>query len=152
PRERSRREAPAPAAGPARIPRAGAAPEDARDAVTALPEGPSSEPGSPPPGAPGRDADTAWQAAVQASEHGRPAEAIPVLQDFVERWPSDPHAVEARFRLGEAYYADANFPQAIVEFDRVAARDTEARAPDALYKVALSYYELGYEQNALDHL
>jgi tol-pal system protein YbgF len=126
------------------------APPPARAPVRALP---SEEPAGEWAVARETDPDAAWERAKNAYDQVRFAEAVPLLLDFVERFPGDDRAVEALFLVGESFYAEANFPQAAVEFGKVVQGYPRApRAADALYKVALSYYELGYEQNALEHL
>lgn len=107
---------------------------------------------SPGAGARGASPDRLADAEL-ALERGQHREAIALYAEFLERQPRDPRRGQAQFGLAEAYYADANFPQAIIEYDKVVKSDPAGSlAPDALYKIALCYYELGYEQNAREHL
>lgn len=116
-------------------------------------------PDDPDPGprsataSPGLDGDAAWRRAKETYDRTRYEQAIPLLRGFVRDHADHPRAVEAQYLLGESYYAEANFAQAIVEFGKVADNSPrQPQAADALYKIALSYYEIGYANNAREYL
>jgi tol-pal system protein YbgF len=112
--------APAPAAGP---------PErQAREAA-------------PRPGA----AETAYGTALatfRAREHGQ---AVLEFMDFIVKYPRHSLAPNAQYWIGEAYYVQHDYRQALTEFQKVLDVDAATgtgKTPDALLKIGLCYVNL----------
>ena len=98
-------------------------------------------------------ADQQFSAAEDAFGDRDFARAIGLFREFLRLHSTDGRVARVLYLLGESYYAEANFAQAIVELGKVTdGYPNDPNAPDAIYKIALSYYELGYERNALEHL
>ncbi len=69
--------------------------------------------------------------------------AINGFNQFIQRYPSSPLAGNAQYWLGECYYAQRNFSQAILEFERVYNQyPSSEKVPAALLKIGYSNLEL----------
>ena len=51
---------------------------------------------------------------------GEKAVARALYDEFVRKWPADPRAADAHFRLGELWYGDRRYRDAILEYGKVA--------------------------------
>ena len=91
-----------------------------------------------------------YNLARQKLDQGQPAKARELLQDFLSRYPKDELAANAQYWLGETYYAEKKWNDAIVEFQKV-IKDYKGsdKAPDALLKIGMSFQSQGDCQNAL---
>lgn len=79
--------------------------------------------------------------ALKASDYPR---AIAGFRNFVASYPTSPLASNAQYWLGEAYYVNREYQNAITAFQRVTTDWPESRkAPDALVKI-------GFTQAALN--
>jgi len=86
----------------------------------------------------------------QKLDQGQPAKARELFQDFLSRYPKDELAANAQYWLGETYYAEKKWNDAIVEFQKVIKEyKTSEKAPDALLKIGMSFQAQGDCQNAL---
>jgi tol-pal system protein YbgF len=92
--------------------------------------------GTPPPRA--GAADAAYQSAValfQAREHGQ---AVLQFLDFLARYPGHPLGADAQYWIGEAYYVQRDFRQAMVEFRKVLDHAAAGgKVAEALLKIGL---------------
>jgi tol-pal system protein YbgF len=89
-------------------------------------------------------------ALAQAQEgKGERAVARALYEDFVKRWPSDPRAADAHFRLGELWYGDKRYREAILEYGKVAQDFPRSdKAPDALLRTGESMLALDLRDDA----
>ena len=72
-----------------------------------------------------------------------------LLQDFLARFPKDELAPNAQYWLGETYYAEKKWNDAIVEFQRVLKEFKGSdKVPDALLKIGMAFQAQGDCQNA----
>ena len=96
------------------------------------------------------DRGALYNLARQKLDQGQPAKARELLQDFLSRYPKDELAANAQYWLGETYYAEKKWNDAIVEFQKV-IKDYKGsdKAPDALLKIGMSFQSQGDCQNAL---
>src|SRR5712671_203340 len=86
----------------------------------------------------------------QKLDQGQPAKARDLLQDFLNRYPKDELAANAQYWLGETYYAEKKWNDAIVEFQKVLKEYKGSdKVPDALLKIGMSFQAQGDCQNAL---
>ncbi|MEK7701247.1 MAG: tol-pal system protein YbgF [candidate division NC10 bacterium] len=117
-----------------------------RTALEALP--PAAAPGAPASpsaresreprvGAPAQ-AYAAALATFRAREHGQ---AVLDFVDFIAKYPRHALAGNAQYWIGEAYYVQRDFRQALLEFQKVLELGPE-KAPDALVKIGLCYWSL----------
>ena len=77
-------------------------------------------------------------ATYRAREHGQ---AVIDFLDFIAKYPKHPLAGNAQYWIGEAYWAQRDYRQALVEFEKVFEHGP-AKAPDALLKIGLCYLRL----------
>ena len=89
-------------------------------------------------------------ALAQAQEgKGERAVARALYEDFVKRWPSDPRAADANFRLGELWYGDRRYREAILAYGKVAQDFPRSdKAPDALLRTGESMLALDLRDDA----
>src|SRR5258708_4593039 len=87
--------------------------------------------------------------ARQKLDAGQTARARELLQDFLARHPKDELAPNAQYWLGETYYAEKRWNDAIVEFQKVLKEHkTSDKVPDALLKIGMAFPAHGDCQNA----
>ena len=78
---------------------------------------------------------------------------MPRLREFLKKYPDSSLADNAQYWLGEAYYDQRNYEQALTEFRRVVKRYPSGnKAPDALLKIGYCYAKLGDVAAARDVL
>src|SRR5438445_105811 len=92
---------------------------------------------TPPALAPEQVYNTALQT-FRSREHGQ---AVLDFLDFIAKYPRRPLAANAQYWIGEAYYAQRDYRQALVEFQKVFEYGP-AKAPDALVKMGLCWVKL----------
>ena len=61
--------------------------------------------------------------------------------DFIAKYPKHPLAGNAQYWIGEAYWAQRDYRQALLEFEKVFEHGP-GKAPDALLKIGLCYLRL----------
>ncbi len=97
---------------------------------------------APPPSAldPAEKAYASALGVFQAHEHGQ---AVLDLLGFLSRYPTHSLASNAQYWIGEAYYAQRDYRQAAVEFQKVLDQNPRGtKVPDALLKVGLCHMNL----------
>ncbi len=97
---------------------------------------------TPPRGAAPEVVYGAALATFRAREHGQ---AVLEFLDFLGKYPTHPLAVNAQYWIGEAYYAQRDYRQALLEFQKVLEmprRPDGGKIPDALLKIGLCYANL----------
>ena len=77
-------------------------------------------------------------ATYRAREHGQ---AVLDFVDFIAKYPQHPLAGNAQYWIGEAYWAQRDYRQALVEFEKVFEHGP-AKTPDALLKIGLCHLRL----------
>ena len=82
--------------------------------------------------------------ALKKLDAGDPARARDLLSDFLARFKSDPLAPDAQYWMGETWYAEKKYNDAIVEFQKVLKEyKGSEKVPDALLKIGLSFQSQG---------
>lgn len=72
-----------------------------------------------------------------------------ILQNFLEVHPKSELAANARYWIGEAYYGEKKYQDAILEFQEVLDRYADhPKAAAAMYKQGLAFSALGEKKNA----
>jgi tol-pal system protein YbgF len=96
------------------------------------------------------DRGALYNLARQKLDQGQTAKARELFQDFLTRFPKDELAANAQYWLGETYYAEKKWNDAIVEFQKV-LKDYKGsdKVPDAVLKIGMSFQAQGDCQNAL---
>ena len=80
----------------------------------------------------------AAMASFRAREHGQ---AVLDLLDFLARYPKHPLAGSAQYWIGEAYYVQHDYRQALVEFQKVLEHGV-VKMPEALIRIGLCHLSL----------
>jgi tol-pal system protein YbgF len=107
-------------------------------AVAATPERPAPE-------AP----DQVYAAALAMLRSGEHGQAILEFLAFIDRYPTHSLVPNARYWIGEAYYAQRDYRQALTEFQRLADQSAPGpKSPDALLKVGLCFERLSDPRRA----
>ncbi|MBA3456419.1 MAG: tol-pal system protein YbgF [Deltaproteobacteria bacterium] len=95
------------------------------------------------------DAGVEYRAAVELVKGGNHADAITGLRGFLRRFPRHDYADNAQYWLGEAFYAQKDYPHALGEFRNVIETYPRGnKVPDALLKVGYCYHALGQAEKA----
>jgi tol-pal system protein YbgF len=90
-----------------------------------------------------------FDAAVAAADAGDNAKAAELFAQFLTTYPGGPLSTEAQFRRGEALAAQADWRGAARSFlDAFSGAPQGPRAPQALYRLAVSLGELGQTEEA----
>ena len=79
-------------------------------------------------------------------------EAIQEFRILIEREPTGAYADNAQYWIGECYYSLEDFESAINEFDKVFAFDENNKSDHALFKIAISYQQLGRYLKAQENM
>ena len=91
-----------------------------------------------------------YELAKQRLDHNQPAKARELFGEFLQKFPKDELAANAQYWIGETYYAEKRWNDAIVEFQRVIKEYKQSdKVPDALVKIGSSFQAQGDCANAL---
>jgi tol-pal system protein YbgF len=81
---------------------------------------------------------------------GDRAVARALYEEFVKKWPSDPRAADAHFRLAELWFGERRYRDAILEYGKVVQGFPRSdKAPDALLRTAESMLEIDLRDDAM---
>jgi tol-pal system protein YbgF len=106
------------------------------------------EAGAMPPAASGGEQAT-YDAAFNALKAGNYKGAIDGFRSFVAAYPTSPLASNAQYWLGEAFYVNRDYQNAITSFQKVMTDWPDSRkAPDALVKVGFTQSAMGRNGDA----
>jgi len=91
-----------------------------------------------------------YQQGHDAFKAGDNAKARELLSKFIEHYPKHKLAANAHYWLGESYYSDKNYDQAILEFQEVIKNfpDNKEKVPAAMLKQGMAFKEEGDYKNA----
>ena len=90
-----------------------------------------------------------YQQALDAMKGGDPAKARDLFTKFLDQNPKHKLAANAHYWLGETYYSEKNYEQAILEFQEVIKNFPEKdKVPAALLKQGMAFKELGDSKSA----
>lgn len=116
---------------------------------TTINERRSTSEAAPSSSPPADNRNQVYDQATQDLTQGRYALALQGFREFLKANPQSELADNARYGVGESYFALARFDSAATEYERV-TKDypTGDRVPAALYKLALSQEKLGKTDNS----
>jgi len=90
------------------------------------------------------EADRMFAAALAKLRGGDEGQAALEFTDFVVQYPAHPQAAAAQNHIGEAYYRQRDYRQAMAEFQKTVDGYTQAaQVSEALLKIGLCQRELG---------
>ncbi|WP_297672060.1 tol-pal system protein YbgF [uncultured Desulfovibrio sp.] len=136
-----------------------AAPTPSAPAGVAVPSTPAgvaapSAQASPQPAAPrrgGKGEDAAYKEAVRPALAGRAGESIPRFQSFLQQYPDGRYAANAEYWIGEGYYSQGKYQEALAQFEKVNARyPRHHKNADALLKTAMTRSKMGDKAGAAE--
>lgn len=119
------------------------------------PAQPESDAGAAPPSVPSSPAtvpetsEAIYQAAMRDFERGAYEAARAGFQKFLDLYPKEDNADNARFWLGETYYRERWYEKAILEYQEVIENFPDGnKVPASLLKQGLAFFNLGDKGNA----
>ncbi|MBN1306823.1 MAG: tol-pal system protein YbgF [Chitinispirillaceae bacterium] len=74
--------------------------------------------------------------------------AIEIFTDVIKQYPNGEYADNARYWIGECYYALGDYASGIASFIHVFDRKNSSKADDAQFKIGLSYLKMGQQAMA----
>jgi tol-pal system protein YbgF len=90
-----------------------------------------------------------YQKGLETFKNGDPQKARESLAKFVELYPTHDLAANAHYWLGETYYSEKKYDQAILEFQEVIKNfPGKEKVPAALLKQAMAFNALGDVKSA----
>lgn len=99
---------------------------------------------------PGESADELYERALQTiRDKQETAAGRELMGTFLKRYPTDPRAVNAAYWIGETFYAEQAFDQAVLQFEEVVQKyGDDPKVASALYKQALAFDALKDRKSA----
>jgi tol-pal system protein YbgF len=100
---------------------------------------------APAPATPaGPDPQQLYEQAAQDLTQGRYPMALQGFRELVQRFPSSDLADNARYGVGECFFAQSRFDSAAAEYERIGQEHPQSeRVPAGLWKLALCREKLG---------
>lgn len=93
--------------------------------------------------------DALYKQAQDLLKAGDNTKARAVLANFLEQYPNHKLSPNARYWIGESYYLEKNYEQAVLEFQKVIKEfPGKDKVPAAMLKQAMSFRELGDGKSA----
>lgn len=93
--------------------------------------------------------DAVYQQGLKALKEGNPLQARDLMTKFIELFPSHELVPNVRYWIGEAYYSEKNYEQAILEFQQlIKDYPGKGKVPAAMLKQAMAFKELGDAKSA----
>ncbi len=90
-----------------------------------------------------------YQQGLSALKGGNPQQARELLSRFVSAYPKHELTANAQYWIGETYYSEKNYEQAILEFQQLIKNyPTKEKVPAALLKQGMAFKELGDKKSA----
>jgi len=87
--------------------------------------------------------------AQKQEQAGEPAVARQLYEEWVRKWPTDPRAADAWFRVGEIRLGEKRYREAILAYGKVAQDFPRSdKAPDATYRTAEAMLALDLKDDA----
>jgi tol-pal system protein YbgF len=92
----------------------------------------------------GLSPEALYQQGLTALKGGNPQQARDLLTRFVTAYPKHDLAANAQYWIGETYYSEKNYEQAILEFQQLIKNyPGREKVPAALLKQGMAFKELG---------
>lgn len=96
-----------------------------------------------------QDKEKAYSAAYQIFKEGNYDKARTEFQNFLAAYPDSEYSDNAQFWIGECYFFEKKYEQAILEYEKVAKNyPSGSKVPYALLKQGLSFLKLGDKTSA----
>ncbi len=87
--------------------------------------------------------------AMEQEQAGERAVARQLYDEYVKKWPTDPRAADAWFRMGEISYGEKRYREAVLSYGKVAQDFPRSdKAPDALLRTGEAMLALDLRDDA----
>jgi tol-pal system protein YbgF len=87
--------------------------------------------------------------AMQQEQAGERAVARQLYDEYVKKWPTDPRAADAWFRMGEISFGEKRYREAVLSYGKVAQDFPRSdKAPDALFRTGEAMLALDLKDDA----
>ena len=87
--------------------------------------------------------------AMQQEQAGERAVARQLYDEYVKKWPTDPRAADAWFRMGEISFGEKRYREAVLSYGKVAQDFPRSdKAPDALFRTGEAMLALDLRDDA----
>src|SRR5512137_67286 len=87
--------------------------------------------------------------AMQQEQSGERAVARQLYDEYVKKWPADPRAADAWFRMGEISFGEKRYREAVLSYAKVAQDFPRSdKAPDALFRTGEAMLSLDLRDDA----
>jgi len=94
-------------------------------------------------------AENVYKQAFDVFKGGDTAKAREMFNKFTEQFPDNALSANARYWVGETYFMEKNYEQAVLEFQRVIKEyPGKGKVPAAMLKQGLAFKELGDAKSA----
>jgi len=93
-----------------------------------------------------------YQNALRTYNNRAYEKAISMFNDLIKQYPTGDYAGNARYWIGECYYAQGDYASAITSFTHVFDVKNSPKADDAQLKIGLSYLKMGQSAMAKEEL
>lgn len=95
------------------------------------------------------DKENAYASAYSIFKNGRYNAAKEAFRGFLKSFPNSEYSDNAQFWIGECYYFEGKYEEAIVEYERVIQNYPKGnKVPNAFLKQALSFLKIGDKSSA----
>lgn len=95
----------------------------------------------------------AYEEAFLLLKGGRYDESLAAFKNYMEWFPNDTLSDNAQYWIGELYYVQRKFPDALMAFNQVLVRwPASGKVPASLLKIGFSFFELGDMENSKNSL
>lgn len=95
------------------------------------------------------DKESAYAAAYELFKDGKFDKAREAFQNFVKQYPDTEYSDNAQFWIGECYYFEKKYENAILEYEKVAKNYPDGdKVPYALLKQGIAFLNLGDKASA----
>jgi TolA-binding protein len=96
-----------------------------------------------------QDKDELFNQAKSKLDSGEHKEARRLLRHFLSRFAGDRRVHKAQLMLGDSYYVEQKFANAIVEYKKIVEQHKRSpTVPDALFKIGMAFYQLKFCSDA----
>lgn len=93
-----------------------------------------------------------YQQALETFDKRIYNKAMELFDNIVKKYPNGEYADKAQYWIGECYYAQVDYPDAINAFSKVLKYEKTSKADDAQLKIGLSYLRMGKNDLAAEEL
>lgn len=88
-----------------------------------------------------------YMAAYQALREGKTTQAREKFNSILKDYPNNEYSDNARFWIGEAYYKEENYPDAILAYEELFKNNPDSdKVPGAMLKQGLAFYSIKDEK------